>query len=144
MRKHTQSVEQLRHVHPNAAGLDIGAREIWVCVPADRDAEWVRAFGTFTPDLQQLAEWLREGASARWRWRVRGVHGSPNVTKRVLDWEYARDVVRSELRAGLKDRLQPASADSSITEEGCVRQGQGGPAAQSVSAQKACGGEPDV
>src|SRR5919106_3632467 len=46
------------HVNPHAAGLDIGSEEIWVCVPEDRDAEPVRAFGTFTPDLYALADWL--------------------------------------------------------------------------------------
>ena len=39
-------------VHPDAAGLDIGASEIWVCVPADRATPAVRSFVTFTPDLQ--------------------------------------------------------------------------------------------
>lgn len=43
---------------PNAAGIDIGAREIWVAVPADRDPRPVRKCGTFTGDLQQMAEWL--------------------------------------------------------------------------------------
>jgi transposase len=52
--------EPLGDVHPNAAGLDIGSREIWACVPADRDAEWVRRFGTFTPDLHHLADWLAQ------------------------------------------------------------------------------------
>lgn len=45
-------------VNPHAAGLDIGASEIWACVPADRDATPVRMFATFTPDLQALAAWL--------------------------------------------------------------------------------------
>jgi transposase len=45
-------------VNPHAAGLDIGASEIWACVPADRDTTPVRPFGTFTPDLQALAAWL--------------------------------------------------------------------------------------
>ena len=45
-------------VNPQAAGLDIGASEIWACVPADRDATPVRMFATFTPDLQALAAWL--------------------------------------------------------------------------------------
>jgi transposase len=58
MKKRNKPLEQLVTVHPNAAGLDIGAREIWCCVPADRDEEWVRAFGTFTPDLHRLADWL--------------------------------------------------------------------------------------
>jgi transposase len=38
--------------------LDIGSEEIWACVPEDRDAEPVRSFGTFTPDLYALADWL--------------------------------------------------------------------------------------
>jgi transposase len=46
-------------VNPDAAGLDIGASEIWACVPADRDATSVRSFGTFTPDLQALVAWLK-------------------------------------------------------------------------------------
>jgi transposase len=45
-------------VNPHAAGLDIGSDEIWACVPDDRDAEPVRRFGTFTPDLYALADWL--------------------------------------------------------------------------------------
>jgi transposase len=45
-------------VNPNAAGLDIGSEELWACVPEDRDAEPVRPFGTFTPDLYALAAWL--------------------------------------------------------------------------------------
>lgn len=43
----------------NAAGIDIGAREIYVAVPPDRDAEPVRVFSTFTEDLHRLTAWLR-------------------------------------------------------------------------------------
>ena len=43
--------DQHPDVNPHAAGLDIGSEEIWVCVPEARDAEPVRPFGTFTPDL---------------------------------------------------------------------------------------------
>ena len=50
--------DALPSVNPHAAGLDIGSEEIWACVPDDRDAQPVRAFGTFTPDLIALAEWL--------------------------------------------------------------------------------------
>lgn len=51
--------EPFAEVNPNAAGLDIGSAEIWVCVPADRDPQPVRVFGTFTPDLLALADWLQ-------------------------------------------------------------------------------------
>ena len=50
--------EGLKVIHPNAAGLDIGSAEIWAAVAPDRTAEPVRKFGTFTPDLQALADWL--------------------------------------------------------------------------------------
>lgn len=43
---------------PNAAGIDLGAREIYVAVPADRDEHPVRKCGTFTGALHQMAEWL--------------------------------------------------------------------------------------
>ena len=58
MRKPSHDEEMMGNVHPNAAGLDIGAHEIWGCVPVDRDEERVKVFGTFTPDLCQLVEWL--------------------------------------------------------------------------------------
>ena len=43
---------------PNAAGIDIGAREIFVAVPPERDPDPVRKCETFTGDLHQMAEWL--------------------------------------------------------------------------------------
>lgn len=45
-------------IEPDAAGADIGAREIVVCVPADRDERPVRTYATFTQDLNRLADWL--------------------------------------------------------------------------------------
>lgn len=45
-------------LQPDAAGADIGAEEIYVAVPADRDEEPVRHFPTFTQDLHRLADWL--------------------------------------------------------------------------------------
>jgi transposase len=47
-------------MRPNAGGVDIGAREIFVSVPADRDIESVRSFPTFTQDLHRLADWLQQ------------------------------------------------------------------------------------
>ncbi len=47
-------------LHPDAAGIDIGATEIYVCVPLDHDPQPIRRFGTFTEDLHALADWLRQ------------------------------------------------------------------------------------
>ena len=55
----SKPIERWPMIHPDAAGLDISVSEIWVCVPPDRASPHVRAFGTFTPDLQALAEWLQ-------------------------------------------------------------------------------------
>jgi hypothetical protein len=44
--------------HPNAAAIDIGAKTHVAAVAPDRDTEPVRSLGTFTGDLQRLADWL--------------------------------------------------------------------------------------
>jgi transposase len=53
-------VAQLPVIEPNAAGIDIGATQVFVAVPADRDPEPIRCFETFTVDLERLADWLQE------------------------------------------------------------------------------------
>jgi len=58
-RKHRKLERNLPVMRPNAAGIDIGATEIFVAVPADRDTESVRPFPTFTQDLHELADWLQ-------------------------------------------------------------------------------------
>ncbi len=52
-------LDDLMCVHPHAAGLDIGGEEIIAAGPADCDPRPVRAFRTFTPDLEALVSWLR-------------------------------------------------------------------------------------
>lgn len=54
-KKHPQSLPQ---VEGNAAGIDVGAREMYVAVPPDRDREPVRVYRTFTCDLNAIADWL--------------------------------------------------------------------------------------
>jgi transposase len=53
-----RQLEDLTCIHPNAAGLDIGSETIVAAVPPDRDGQAVRAFASFTPDLQGLVAWL--------------------------------------------------------------------------------------
>ena len=47
-------------IDPNAAGIDIGATEIYIAVPVDRDPHPVRKFATFTEDLMSAADWLKQ------------------------------------------------------------------------------------
>ena len=50
----------LEQININAAGIDLGSAEHWVCVPSDRTDQNVRRFGCFTPDLMAMADWLIE------------------------------------------------------------------------------------
>jgi transposase len=52
-------VDALQQINPHAAGIDVGAEEVYVAVPPDRDTQSVRSFPTFTADLHSLAEWLK-------------------------------------------------------------------------------------
>jgi hypothetical protein len=49
----------LSQIQSDAAGIDVGATEIYVAVPFDQRAPVVvRSFGTFTQDLHKTAKWL--------------------------------------------------------------------------------------
>ncbi len=50
----------LQVANPNAAGIDIGASEHWVSVPADRDPKPTQRFGCCTAELHRLADWLKQ------------------------------------------------------------------------------------
>jgi hypothetical protein len=75
-KKSAAAVLGLPIVHADTAGIDIGATEIYVAVPADRD-ELVRSFGTFTQDLQQIAAWLRQQGIQRVAMESTGVYWIP-------------------------------------------------------------------
>jgi transposase len=45
-------------LRPHCAGIDVGASELYVAVPADAAPEPIRTFSTFTEDLHALADWL--------------------------------------------------------------------------------------
>ena len=47
-------------VHGDAGGIDVGSESHFVAVPADRDEQSVREFGSWTGDLRRMAEWLRQ------------------------------------------------------------------------------------
>ena len=68
--------------NPDAAGIDLGATVHYAAVPAGRDENPVRHFGTLTEDLIALADWLGE-------WQKRGI-------------AVRRDILREEACAVLK------------------------------------------
>jgi transposase len=54
-------ISVITHItEPNAAGIDVGATEMYVAVPPDRDTQSVRCFASFTSDLLRLADWLKQ------------------------------------------------------------------------------------
>ena len=57
--------EELPILHPDAAGIDVGARELFVAVSVDRDPQPVRSFPTFDP----LARVAIGGFTLRPNWR---------------------------------------------------------------------------
>ena len=59
----------------NAAGIDIGAKEIYVAVPPDRDEHPVRVFSTFTEDLESMAKWLVSCGVTKVAWRAQECTG---------------------------------------------------------------------
>lgn len=67
----------LPQLHPDAAGIDLGAREHWVAVPADRSTSPVRRFGCYTPDLHAMAAWLRDCGIATIAMESTGVYWVP-------------------------------------------------------------------
>jgi len=64
--KRTKGMEEahpfagMSQVNANAAGMDIGAEEIVVCVAGDANTQLVKAFGNYTVDLQNIGKWLQE------------------------------------------------------------------------------------
>src|SRR5580692_6212791 len=60
VKKSKRRCDTLPVLHPDAAGIDVGASELFVAVDADRDPQPVRRFPTFTRDLHALADWLQQ------------------------------------------------------------------------------------
>lgn len=56
--KIVKKMGSLKQINQDAAGLDIGANEIYACIPENRDEEVVKVFKTFTADIHAPADWL--------------------------------------------------------------------------------------
>jgi transposase len=67
MKNHKQNCKKkkvkrqgLRIVHPFAAGIDVGSRKHYVAIPSECGDQTVRHFGCMTPDLHEMAKWLKQ------------------------------------------------------------------------------------
>ena len=54
-----RSSPPLSVAHPDAAGIDVGARVHYVAVPEGRAEPSVRSFGAYTAQLDELVQWLQ-------------------------------------------------------------------------------------
>ena len=52
--------DAFEQINWHAAGIDVGAEEIYVAVPEGCDGDRVRAFPTFTVELERIADWLKQ------------------------------------------------------------------------------------
>lgn len=62
----------------------------------------------------------------------RSVHASPNLAKKVLNWEYVREILRTDLRTRLVEHHQAWPERIPSFSEGSIPQGPGAPYAQIV------------
>lgn len=72
-----RSTDGLPVVNPHAAGADIGAQQIYVCIPGPDHTQIVRSFGTYTADLHSLADWLAENGIQSIAMESTGVYWIP-------------------------------------------------------------------
>ena len=72
-----KSAPSPRKTHPNAAGIDLGATVHYAAVPAERDPQPVRHFGTLTGDLEALADWLKSCSITTVAMEATGVYWIP-------------------------------------------------------------------
>ncbi len=59
-KKKSASAKGLEMINLDAAGIDIGSKIHYVCVPEDRDSVRIRSFGSFTEDINMMATWLKK------------------------------------------------------------------------------------
>ncbi len=60
-----KAMSYLKQINPYVAGIDIGSRSHFVAAPVPTDINddleiCVREFSSFTPDLEALADWLKD------------------------------------------------------------------------------------
>jgi len=69
----------LQIIHPDAAGIDIGNESHFAAIPPDRDGMPIREFGSWTADLHEMANWLKEHRITTVALQSTGVYWIPVV-----------------------------------------------------------------
>jgi transposase len=103
MKNHEQNCKKkvvkrqgLRIVHPYAAGIDVGSRKHYVAIPAECGDQTIRHFGCMTPDLHEMAKWLKQNRVDTVAMESTGVYWI--AVAQILD-QYAIEVNLVDARA---------------------------------------------
>lgn len=103
-----KKVGVLEQINLNAAGIDVGAEEIYVAVPEYRTEQSVLKFGTFTQDLMQIILWLKANEVTTVALESTGVYWIPlydQMEKAGLD-VYLVDARKTKNVSGRKTDVQ--------------------------------------
>jgi transposase len=73
-------LETMPLLYPDLAGVDVGSREHYVSVPGGRSDTPVRTFGCTTPDLVEMADWLKRCGITHVAMESTGVYWVPVAT----------------------------------------------------------------
>ena len=92
--------EDMPVISPHAAGIDVGATEIWVSIAPERDPEPIRRYETFTQDLYAMADWLKDRKIESVAMESTGVYWIPvfeilegrGITVVLVNAKYAKNV----------------------------------------------------
>jgi transposase len=140
-------------LEPNAAGIDVGARQMFVAVTPEKDADPVRIFDAFTEDLEKLAEWLKQCGVTTVAMESTGVYWIPlyeilerrglqprlvdarhmkNVPGRRTDWQECQWIQYLHSVGLLREAFRPDDEVCAVRALMRHRQGLGEMAAQHV------------
>jgi transposase len=73
----TKFLRNLRGLDPERAGIDIGASSVFVCIADTQGRQEVREYPTFTSDLKNMANWLKQNGIKSVAMESTGVYWIP-------------------------------------------------------------------
>lgn len=76
-RARSNSIDAMTMVNPGAAAIDIGSTMHMAAINPNADANPVRAFGTFTGDLHDMARWFKDSGVTSVAMESTGVYWIP-------------------------------------------------------------------
>lgn len=96
----SQQVNAIEIVNPNAAGIDVGSEKHYVAIGPEKSDKPVRSFGCYTPDLEEMARWLKDNGVTTVAMESTGVYWVPvcqvlegyNLEVKLVDARHVKNV----------------------------------------------------